>query len=143
LTIQWRLLSINIHKAQLIVLLFASPQSLKEGSLWAPLLLKLERKLCTLLLVVDEAQTVPLHGRSFRRLFIEMCKGVLKYVFQANPSLRVLAMYASFCLEEQAKFASIISVQPTEIMWGSIAHGSAQYYIRCLCFGCHYWVYQQ
>ena len=50
-----------------------------------------------------------------------MHKGVLKYVFQSNPSLRVLAMSASFCRDEQQKFASIVSVQPTEIMWGSMA----------------------
>jgi superfamily II DNA helicase RecQ len=120
LAIQRRLLTINVRKAQSIVL-FASPQSLKEGSSWAPLLVKLaERKLFTLL-VVDEAHTVPLHGRSFRREFIEMRKGVLKHVFQSNPTLRVLAMSASFRQDEQAKFASIMSVEPTAIMWGSMA----------------------
>jgi hypothetical protein len=50
-----------------------------------------------------------------------MRKGVLKHVFQSNPSLRVLAMSASFRQDEQAKFASIMSVEPTAIMWGSMA----------------------
>jgi superfamily II DNA helicase RecQ len=68
LAIQRRLLSNSSHRNQSIIL-FASPQSLNEGSLWAPLLQKLaERKLYTLL-VCDEAHTTPLHGRSFRQDF--------------------------------------------------------------------------
>jgi hypothetical protein len=49
LAIQQYLLSLTHLCAQSIIL-FASPQSLKEGSAWAPLLQKLaERKLFTLL----------------------------------------------------------------------------------------------
>jgi hypothetical protein len=47
-----------------------------------------------------------------------MCKGVLKFVFNSNPSLWVLAMSASFCVEEQSKFSSIMPVQPTNVCWG-------------------------
>jgi superfamily II DNA helicase RecQ len=116
LAIQQRLLSIAYLRVQYIIL-FASPQSLKEGSVWAPLLKKLdERKLFTLL-VCDEAHIVPLHGRSsFCREFVEMCKGILKYIFNLNSSLRVLAMSASFCLDEQTKFVSIMSVKPTNVL---------------------------
>jgi superfamily II DNA helicase RecQ len=70
------------------------------------------------LLVCDEAHTVPLHGRSFRKEFIEMRKGVLKHVFNSNPSLRVLAMSASFRAKEQSKFCSIMAVTPTHVYWG-------------------------
>jgi superfamily II DNA helicase RecQ len=120
LAIQRRLLSITVLRHQSIIL-FASPQSLKGGSSWAPLLQKLaERKLFTLL-VCDEAHTIPLHGRSFRREFVQMRKGVLKTVFLSNPSIRVLAMSASFRVDEQSKFASIMSLKPTDIIWGSMA----------------------
>jgi superfamily II DNA helicase RecQ len=62
--LQQRLLTITHLRAQSIIL-YASPQSLKEGSSWSPLLKCLSgRKLFTLL-VCDEAHTVPLHGRSF------------------------------------------------------------------------------
>jgi hypothetical protein len=80
LSIQWRLLSLNYPHIQPLIL-FASPQSMKEGSSWAPLLQKLaERKLFTLLLVCDEAHTAPLHRHSFPHEFAEMHEGMLKYV---------------------------------------------------------------
>jgi superfamily II DNA helicase RecQ len=104
--IQTRLLSITQRLSQSIIL-FTSPQSLKEGSLWAPLLKCLAKQKLFTLLVCDEAHTVPLHGRSFWREFIEMRKGVLKSVFHYNPSLCVLAMSASFRSEEQNKFLSM------------------------------------
>jgi hypothetical protein len=47
-----------------------------------------------------------------------MRKGVLKYVFNSNPSLCVLGMSASFRLEEQSKFSAIMAVKPTHIFWG-------------------------
>jgi hypothetical protein len=118
--IQTRLLSITQRRSQSIIL-FTSPQSLKEGSSWAPLLKCLAKRNLFSLLVCDEAHTVPLHGRSFWREFIEMRKGVLKSVFHYNPSLCVLAMLASFCSEEQNKFSSIMSVTPTHVYWGSMA----------------------
>jgi superfamily II DNA helicase RecQ len=131
LAIQRRLLSITYRRAQSIIL-FASPQSLREGSSWAPLLQKLaERKLFTLL-VCDEAHTIPLHGRSFRKEFIEMRKGVLKSVFLSNPSLPVLAMSASFRLDEQSKFASIMSVTPTHIQWGPMARRGISFCVSVL-----------
>jgi hypothetical protein len=54
-----------------------------------------------------------------------MWKGVLKSVFKYNPSLRVLAMPAYFCLDEQSKFSSImLLVTPTHVHWGCMAcHG--------------------
>jgi hypothetical protein len=77
------------------------------------------------LLVCDEAHTMPLHGRSFRRAeFIEMQKGVLKSVFDCHQSLCVLAMSASFRLEEQSKFLAIMSVEPTHVHWGLMARCS-------------------
>jgi superfamily II DNA helicase RecQ len=77
LAIQRRLLSITLRHPQSIVL-FTSPQSLKEASSWSPLLLKLAgRKLFTLLVCNEAHDTVPLHGRSFHREFVEMRKGVL------------------------------------------------------------------
>jgi superfamily II DNA helicase RecQ len=100
LVIQQRLLSITHHHAQAIIL-FTSPQSLEEGLSWAPLLKCLSERKLFPLLVYDKAHTVPLHGCSFQRKFIEMRKGVLKYVFHFNPSpLHVRAMSASFCLED-------------------------------------------
>jgi superfamily II DNA helicase RecQ len=120
LALQRRLLSITNRQSQSIIL-FASPQSLKHGSSWSPLLKILaQRKLFTLL-VCDEAHTIPLHGRSFRRKFVEMRRGALKHVFNSNSSLRVLAMSASFRVPEQNQFSSIMSVQPTHICWGSMA----------------------
>jgi superfamily II DNA helicase RecQ len=118
--IQTRLLSITQVHAQSIIL-FTSPQSLKEGSSWAPLLKRLSKRQLFTLLVFDEAHTIPLHGRSFRREFIEMRKGVLKYVFRCHPNLRVLAMSASFRLEDQTKFSSIMSVKPTQVLWGPMS----------------------
>jgi superfamily II DNA helicase RecQ len=120
LAIQRRLLSITQRHAQTIIL-FASPQSLKEGSSWAPLLKCLSQRQLFTLLVCDEAHTVPLQGRSFRREFIEMRKGVLKYIFNLHPSLRVLAMSASFRIEEQSQFSAIMSVKSTHVYWGSMA----------------------
>jgi superfamily II DNA helicase RecQ len=118
--IQTRLLSITQVHAQSIIL-FTSPQSLKEGSSWAPLLKCWWKRQLFTLLVFDEAHTIPLHGRSFRREFIEMRKGVLKYVFRCHPNLRVLAMSASFRLEDQTKFSSIMSVKPTQVLWGPMS----------------------
>jgi superfamily II DNA helicase RecQ len=120
LAIQRRLLAITHLKAQSIIL-FASPQSLRHGSSWAPLLNILAKRKLFTLLVCDEAHTVPLQGRSFRREFVDMRKGVLKQVFQSNPYLRVLAMSASFRLDEQHKFSSIMRIKPTHTMWGSMA----------------------
>jgi superfamily II DNA helicase RecQ len=100
LAIQRRLLSITYRRSQSIIL-FASPQSLRAGSSWAPLLQKLAARQLYTLLVCDEAHTIPLHGRSFRKEFIKMRKGVLKSVFLSNPSIPVLAMSASFRLKEQ------------------------------------------
>jgi superfamily II DNA helicase RecQ len=62
--IQKRLLSITQLHAQSIIL-FTLPQSLKEGSSWAPLLKRLSKRQLFTLLVFDEAHTVPLHGCSF------------------------------------------------------------------------------
>jgi hypothetical protein len=50
-----------------------------------------------------------------------MCKGVLKAVFLSNPSICVLAMLASFQVDEQSKFASIMLVKPINIIWGPMA----------------------
>jgi hypothetical protein len=51
-----------------------------------------------------------------------MGEGVLKYVFNLNMSLHVLALSASFCLEEQSKFLSIMLDQPSD--WGPMARCS-------------------
>jgi superfamily II DNA helicase RecQ len=64
LAIQTRLLSITQQNAQSIIL-FASPQSLKEQSSWAPLLKRLCQMELFTLLVCDEAHTIPLNGCSF------------------------------------------------------------------------------
>jgi hypothetical protein len=76
-----------------------------------------QQKLFTLL-VCDKAHTIPLHRCSFRRDFIKMRKDVLKFVFTSNPSLCVLSMSASFCLQDQSKYSSIMSVKPAHMFWG-------------------------
>jgi hypothetical protein len=50
-----------------------------------------------------------------------MRKGVLKSLFHSNPSIFVLAMSASFRVDDQSKFASILLVKPTDIIWGLMA----------------------
>jgi hypothetical protein len=69
-------------------------------------------------LVCNKAHTIPLHGQWFRQEFVDMQKGVLKSVFLFNPTIPVLAMLASFRLDEQSKFGSIIAVRPTHVHWG-------------------------
>jgi superfamily II DNA helicase RecQ len=60
LAIQTRLLSIT-HLHHQSIILFTLPQSLKEGSSWAPLLKRLAKKKLFTLLVLDEAHTIPVY----------------------------------------------------------------------------------
>jgi hypothetical protein len=61
------------------------------------------------------------HSAENCREFVQLRKGVLKLVFLSNPSIRVLAMSASFRVDGQSKFASIMLLKPTDIIWGSMA----------------------
>jgi superfamily II DNA helicase RecQ len=90
-----------------------------------------ERKLYTLL-VCDEAHTIPLHGHSFHQEFVQIRKGVLKAMFLSNPSICVLAMSASFQFNEQSKFASIMLVKPTNIIWGPVARRGILFHVSIL-----------
>jgi hypothetical protein len=47
-----------------------------------------------------------------------MQKGVLKPVFLSSPTIPVLVMSASFRLDKQSKFGSIMAVRPTHVHWG-------------------------
>jgi superfamily II DNA helicase RecQ len=61
-----------------------------------------------------------------------MRKGVLKSVFLSNPSLPVLAMSASFRLDEQTQFSSIMSVKSTHIHWGPMARRGISFCVSVL-----------
>jgi hypothetical protein len=61
-----------------------------------------------------------------------MRKGVLMAVFLSNPSIRVLAMSASFRVDEQSKFASIMLVKPTNIIWGPMARRGILFHFSVL-----------
>jgi hypothetical protein len=58
----------------------------------------------------------------------------LKAVFLSNRSIHVLAMLASFLVNEQSKFASIMPVKPTNIIWGLMARCGILFRISIL--GC-------
>jgi hypothetical protein len=113
LAIQTCLILITHLHAQPIIL-FTSSQSLSEGLSWAPLLKQLAKRKLFTLRVFDEAHTIPLHGCCFDA-------SLLKCARVCHPYLRVLTMSASFWLEEQAKFSSIMLVKPTHIFWGPMA----------------------
>jgi superfamily II DNA helicase RecQ len=112
-----RLRSLNQVEADNVsIFLYASPQSLIDGSPWIPSLNSLASCGFLRLIYIDEAHTVAQDGRSFRpefRTAVRYLKSLKDSIFPSN----LLAMSATSRSSGQKTISDLLGRQADKVIW--------------------------
>jgi superfamily II DNA helicase RecQ len=109
------------------IILFVSPQQLKQFSTWYSLLLELASRGCISAVCIDEVHTAVQNYESFRPEFRSAMDFIHLLVSTARTATNgsylyvpILAMSATFTISDQASFNKLIRRQPTMVFWGDM-----------------------
>ena len=101
--------------------LYASPQSLKDGSFWYKCLFELASKNLIRLICIDEAHSVAQDGRNFRPEFRSAVK-TLRSIYDAQTTkCNRIAMSATFRQCNQDVITDLFGRPPDKVMWLELA----------------------
>jgi hypothetical protein len=113
-----RLLSLHPREAECVsIFLYASPQSLKEGSFWYKCLFELLSKNLIRLICIDEAHSIAQDDRNFRPEFCSAVKTQRSIYNSQTTKCNRIAMSATFCQCDQDVITDLFGRPPDKVMW--------------------------
>eukprot|EP00956_Cyclotella_meneghiniana_P004040 scaffold4901_cov50-Cyclotella_meneghiniana.AAC.1 len=109
------------------ILLFASPNSLKEGSGWMKTFSSLATKGLIKTVAIDEAHEIEQSGRSFRKEFVEAAKSLDLLIKSMPQPVPRLLMSATFRRSDYESVASVFEMNNVAVMQGPLARRSTKF----------------
>eukprot|EP00956_Cyclotella_meneghiniana_P031331 scaffold81936_cov56-Cyclotella_meneghiniana.AAC.2 len=109
------------------ILLFASPNSLKDGSRWIKLFRQLAVDGLIKTVAIDEAHEIEQSGRSFRTEFVDAAKSLDALVKSMPTPVPRILMSATFRRRDYATVSKLFNMSSPAILQGSLARRNTEF----------------